>query len=289
MLFVLVALLFQSCYKEDDINADLGTPHYQLPQSDHALDIALNKFKDEVKSNVLYAYKPVDYKWNLTRNLDVEFIKQANKNDVLESWNSIQGLWLNYYSIEFIKEYIPYKIILSDTLKQFKSDGKIQIHNTFSGLNYMAFGKVNSDYKLMDNDSKNIIKGEYHGEFFGNYLYKYERIKIIENFFKVTTDEFYEANLQQFRTEQEIKDRVEKDPKEYGFWEQKDDGFSYTVMSPSKIEDVTCFIKMITSHTKEELELLMVGYPKIQSKYNIIIQDIKDNFNLDLQSIGNDK
>lgn len=288
MLFVLVALLLQSCYKEDDITADLDQPHYVLPKSDHPLDIALNKFKAETKANVLYTYKPVDHTWNLTRKIDSDFVQQSDKDVVLESWNEIKAMWLNHYNEAFIKEYVPYKIFLSDTLKLNTTNG-ITMHNTLSAFNYIAFGNVNSDYALMDNDQKNVLKGQYHGEFFANYLYRYDRIMITESFFKESKEEFYDTNLKQLLTEQEKKDKVKPDPKEYGFWHQEDDGNNYTVMSPSKIDDVNQFVNMITSYTQEELDLLMVGYPKLETKYNIIIQDIKDNFNIDLQVIGNDK
>lgn len=286
MVFGLV--LLAGCQKEDSLNAALDKPRYILQPGDNATDQFIYQFYQDYGTYILYNYDSLDYQWNLTRIMDLEFVIQKDKELVLKGIQTMKKVWIDFYPADFVKQFFPYKIILADTIWD-SSSSIIPRHDAccFSAINYVAFGRVHEDVDAISSDSLKTISGVVNGIFWGQYLAKYNRVSIPQQLYQVSGDEYYNENLQNYRTPEEIENNVRLDPRKYGFLEEVYDGLDETVKTPTYEEDVEMFVRYITSHTEEEMIVLMNGFPKLQDKYHILKVFILDTYGVDIQSIGN--
>lgn len=59
------------------------------------------------------------------------------------------------------------------------------------------------------------------------------------------------------------------------------------MFTPKKHDDIISFVKLITTHTAEEMDALLGDFSRLREKYNILIKYVKEDFGVDLQEIGN--
>lgn len=286
---ILLALVgLTGCQKEDSLHATLDKPKYDLQPGDNTTDQFIYQFYQDNGSYILYDYDSLDYCWNLTRIMDLEFVKQPNKELVLKGIQTMKKIWIDLYPTEFVQRYFPYKIMLADTIWD-SSSSILPRHETFcfSAINYVAFGRVHEGVDALSSDSLKTLSGIINGIFWGQYLCKYNRVFIPQQFYQVSGEEYYNENLQNYRTNEEVENNVKLDPRNYGFLEEIYDGLDETVNTPTYEEDVEQFVRCITSHTEEEMLAIVTGFPKLEDKYYILKAFILDTYGVDIQTIGN--
>ena len=286
MMCLVAGSLLQSCYQDEDISAKLEEPRYTVEQGDHPLDQFIYQYYQDNNSYILYNYDKVDYKWNLTKTLPLELVEQPDKDLLNKGVECLKKTWMDFYTPEFQKQYFPYKILLADSVKIPSDVFGIRDTVAFGAINYLAFGRIRPAMNSYTASDLKKIAGEVNGIFWGVQLYNYHRITIPEAFFMVSGEDLYDENLYNLRTEQEDADDVTPDQRKYGFWDYIDDGSSDHYMSPSKDEDIYAFVRMICSHTTEEMNALMASYPKLEDKYQILTSYISEIYGVDLQAIG---
>jgi len=62
--FALISTLLSSCYKSEDINAELGEARYKLDKGT-PIDDAISDYYTKYSRFVLYKYEPLDYQWSV--------------------------------------------------------------------------------------------------------------------------------------------------------------------------------------------------------------------------------
>jgi hypothetical protein len=278
-------LLFSSCFKNEEIIGDLEEPRFHLPTGDSEIDQYIRNYYNKYNSYLLYDYAELDYTWSVTQILSLTLIKQTNEDLLFEGTKYLEKTWGDYYTDEFKKDFFPYKIFLADSVISSSLSMGDKDEVCYPNINTLCVGLIREGIESLTPDSLLYIRGEINATFWGKYLYKNNYVTVADNFFKISGDENYDSNLRN-NPENEGVPADEIDLKTYGFWVREEGPSSYYVMSPNYTQDVYRFVFEITTHTKEEMDAKMEGYPKLIEKYKVLINHFKEHYGVDLQAIG---
>lgn len=290
-ILIFLVILITGCYKTDDINSELGEPILEPKDNpSDPVDHYIFEFYTRYGSFIQYDYDTTDYQWNInTRSINTHHL-QDDKIILNEGLKYLNKALFSQYDENFKQKYFPTKIFLADSIKTYIEGVKIADNISNYGYSNLSVGRIRAGLNELDSDSLSIIKGKINADFWAGYLFINERFNLPYNYYKIS-EEYYEANLLNLE-ENEDKNGPDVDTKQYGFWEnnnspRENERPDKNWFAPDQQIDIWQFINMITSHTKEEMDNLMSGYNMMKDKYNIIIDYVKENYNVDLQEIGN--
>lgn len=274
MIFPLVLL---SCYDEDSIKTTIGEPKYEIKDSEDPLDHARYEIFEKTGVYVLYEYDDTDYLWNVSSASRNRLTRQTDRNVLLEGVNYLKKALLDYYDNDFKTNYFPLKILLADTVSL-----DYQLVDTYcvTGRSYLAIGKLRDGSIPESADELNEAKGIMHGYLWGNIIYANSLIEIPETFFEPGGD-MYGIKNPEVTTIEALR--------KLGFWEFDETNSGGDTYFPSMANDVNDFVKMITSHSKTELDVYLNAYPILKNKYEILVLAVKTACGVDLQAIGENK
>jgi len=278
------ATAFVGCDKEDNISSELGVNNLKPIDSSDPLDHYIYELYNNYGSYVLYEYDSLTYQWDFNSLKKVTFAQQKDKTVLLKGIQHIEDAFINLYPEDFRKQYLPTKILLADSINETGSNAKEDKFSE-SGTAYLAIGRIRDGIEDISAEDFNQSKAAINYDFWMGYLVSIEKFSIPSAFYKPSED-LYHVNLKALS---ENASNSSIDPKKYGFWADKYGNphtGSYYYWTPDQDQDVEQFFEKILSHTKEEMTLLMEGYPKLQDKYNILVSHIQNQFHFDIQSIG---
>ncbi|MFA6759369.1 MAG: hypothetical protein WCR61_08650 [Bacteroidales bacterium] len=276
-----LTILLTSCYKEDKIESELGKPHHQIEFKDNPVDKYIYEMYTNTGVAILYNFSELDYKWNLGSNSLSNFkLNLQEDRDILnDGIKYLEKVLIGNYNTDFKKKHFPLNILLCDSLTVIDRSNSDPI---LTGRNYIAIGQINSNLKSKTAKELTELKGIINGELWGYTIYLNGLMTFPADFFAPCEDLYgYKIGSKS--------ENPNFDSKTFGFWERDESTSSATHMAPRKEGDISQFIEMITSHSKEELMPKMEGYPILYNKYIILTNYFKSEYGLDLQAIGNNK
>jgi len=278
-----LAIGLSSCYNEDSISSELGIDDLKPVDSSEPLDHYIYEFYNQYGSYITYEYDTLDYQWDFSTKKEVTFAQQKDKEILFRGIQHVENVLFGLYSEDFKKQYLPTKIMLADSINEPGSRGKLDKFSE-SGTAYIAVGKIRDGIVNINDEDFNQSKAAINYNFWMGYLRANDKLIIPSSFYK-PSEGYYHVNL---KTLSENEDNSKIDIKNYGFWADKDGkpNGGYYFWTPDEEVDVEQFFEKILSHTKEEMTAMMEGYPKLQDKYNILINHIQKEFDFDIQSIG---
>lgn len=119
---LLLLLIFAAaCYDEKDLEPSGITSSYSVPQGTHDYDDVIVDIYNRYGSCLLYKYTDKDTYWTPSGWMDGALgetgkpgyiVTRADENYVGEQVELIQKAWFASYSDEFLKEFLPIKIML---------------------------------------------------------------------------------------------------------------------------------------------------------------------------------
>lgn len=119
---LLLLLVFAAaCYDEKDLEPSGVTSSYSVPQGTHDYDDVIVDIYNRYGSCLLYKYTDKDTYWTPSGWMDGALgetgksgyiVTRADENYVGEQVGLIQKVWFASYSDEFLKEFLPIKIML---------------------------------------------------------------------------------------------------------------------------------------------------------------------------------
>jgi hypothetical protein len=265
---IAISIGLLSCKKEAPLQETEIKPEYVLPQGNHPYDQQIVSFYKKYNANILYKFSSKDFRWNLTENIPY-IADQADEAYVGQALDTLNRKLFRFYSEPFLKEMLPYKIILAKLILA-KNPGadtsSTPLHTAFS-TSHFAFGDVNSGLNSQSAEENIEIKGQLHNAFWASALYTH-KIAMPPQFAGLTD---YSA-----------------------VWEDNINDAGIFVYEPQiKAEgDFLTYIKMITSHTSAYFEENVFNPEndpngRFKLKYTTIVNYYKSKYNLDLQLIGN--
>lgn len=272
-----------ACYKTEDIKSEIGEADLIPKDGESKIEKFAYDFYSKYNSIIRYDYDTLDYRWEITDRTRNIYTLQKDKEILGQSIEYINKVFLNFYNDDFKKAYMPAMIFLADSVNRSWEGYIIPDCISFYGRSNIAIGRIREGFSEIEQDSLNTIKGNINADFWGGYLYGNERLNVPSSFFKIS-EIYYSQNLMS-------DEDPDPNPKEYGFWDiynSPSDNIDKERNAPSMQIDVWQFINVITSHTEEEVIQMMKGYPNLKSKYDILTNYIKNEFSIDIQTIGNE-
>lgn len=270
------ATVATSCYHEDALHSDPGIEKYTITDSDDPLDHARYQILTNTGVYVLYDYDQTDYRWNV-QNLSGNELTMQTDRDVLTDavLNYLDKVLFSCYDVNFQKTYFPIKILLASQIDNsgYVTESSKDLIASY-GRSYLAIGRLRAENMSRDAATLTEAKGVINGLLWGNIMYQNGLIALPDSFFE-PCEEYYGQ-------------RYTDDIKALGMWRTDPSNITEN-MCPTAANDVRDFVEMITSHTREEMELLMDGYDILYTKYTLLINHVKTYYGIDLQAIGEAK
>lgn len=290
-LFILAGCL-SACNDEDSLSPT-ETPEfgYSVPQGEHDYDDRIVDWNKRCNTFILYKFDMKELYWQINEwNESIPTLGDsdnsypysggllgaiADEAYVGEQLGMIETLFLNFYPDSTLRRCLPLKLLLCGELNNQSAGGTISLLDVYSGYDYLAFNWGNEKISTLTNEEKIMFKYNVNNAFLTRLL---NNGKIVED------PDFYEG--------MNYEDKVtQKDMYERGFIKE----------GTKQEDDVEIYIQAIISTPYEDLiaEDETLGSNKgilnskkdkngyIRKKYDILVNKFKENYGIDLQSIGN--
>lgn len=291
LLYILGSIvLLSGCYDEDvkpSTEPELIYGKYSLPQGAHEYDDDIVAFYEKYETLLLYQFTAKDFGWSPTDNIvwDVAVdtvyapyevihkydVAPADENYVGELLELLQDKWFTYLS-DTLMMMLPQRILLCSRLDYVtgglgydpKGGEDRQLTNAYSGYYHMAVNWGNADVVSMTTDERNLFKEDVCITFLK---------KIVEDLgrpddFAMNTS--YSSNM--------LEDAI------------YEEGILDYEHRNSPEEDWLDYLELAIRNTRQELEAAdgLLNYEKIRQKYDIMVNFFKENYDFDIQAIGDD-
>ncbi len=195
---VLAVVLFAGCYDEDEIVPTEGEEQmYSLPQGNHDYDNDIVKWFEDYGFYTIYDYNIGDLYWANTAweeliapNIGGRYVaKQADPKYVGPMLKLFKEFFLDYYSEEQLKKYMPLKVFLCSELWEWKAgwaargdSARIWVH---SGYDNIAINGASVEIDTIGEALKTEFMKDINKMFIGK-LINAEEIIAPESFKKVS-------------------------------------------------------------------------------------------------------
>ena len=262
---------------------------YSLPQGNHDYDVRIVELSNKYNTRIYYKFVDKDYYWGVSTDIRWRFDTVNNKivagydalpadeNYVGEQLDLLENHFLKYFSDTLLLRTMPYRVLLSSVFDYiiYSSTGMPEVLprtlvNAYSGYDYLAFNWGNANVKTMTSEQINAFKNDAVCVFLQRLADK-ELIKRSTAFTSVTN---YGASM------------TAANMYEFGILH-----YSYRTIAG----DWEQYVKAIVSTPYEQLiapgGILHPDIDKkqmIRKKYDYMINHFKEEYNIDLQAIGDD-
>lgn len=288
IIFILLAFAFAGCYDEENITSELGIDNLKPKDSSEPVDHYIYEFYNKYGSYIKYSYDTLEYQWEFNNIKEIVYTEQEDKDIQLKGLEYMEKVFSNLYSEEFKKNHFPVKILLAKSIDEAGWWGDKNIISDY-GTPFLSIGRIKEGIETTSDEDIKKAKTKINYNFWHGYLMANSKINIPEEFFLINS-EFHSQNLRLMVTTSDIDpDPSKLNPHNFGFFFNRQ-RYEYTsgkyYWAPSRDEDVEQFFEMILSHTKTELDEIMADSQKLQDKYVIFTNYIKNTFGFDIQTVA---
>ena len=296
ILFLLLGgiLLLGGCYDEDKLSPseEPESIHGEntLPQGDHDYDSKIVNYYNKYQTLILYKFTDKDFGWSPTANVAFNlqdtvlnpgadfkyYAAPADENYVGQQLQLLEDKWFNYLS-DKMKQLLPQRILLCSSIHKLAvGKGHMPTANDaqrlefYSGYYHIAVNWGNASVTKMSKAERNDFK-----------------VNICTAFFDEIRNNI--AIPEEFQVQTRYADNISSESI------HAEGLLDYNHRANMK-EDWFDFIKLAISKPLSELQAAggvlnpavdLTG--KIKAKYDIMINFFKENYDTDLQKIGDDK
>lgn len=278
---ILIALCFAcfiaGCKKDTPLKvSEPIKPDYTLPQGKSPADNRIVDLYNKYNTYFLYEYTETDFGWNQIGKRESAFhATKADPRFVGDILDLLQDKWFRFYPDEFLKDRMPYKIFLADSLYiEFDPMSKFLTY-VHPGAENLALGYVNDQLRGRNAAFKNNYKIRLNYIFLEMLINK-KSIELPAAFF-VQSDYTRNTLANNLASPDYFKAR--------GFV-QNYPSLEYTPVEGNKKDDVISFIKTMVSLKKMEWDRQFLNYPLLKNKYDILQTYFLTKYNVNLQQIG---
>jgi len=288
ILCVGLLLTLTACGNEDPINPDNNSekivgPH-TLPQGTHPYDKIIQEVYSKTSTFLLYKFTDTDFAWGVTQNFlwskdrmkDEGYLYELpDERYVGKQVELLETQFFNLFPTEFLKKHLPLRILLCGKLYYLESgytempaETDYKRINAFEGYEYFAVNWGNGELSQITKEQKDQFRKDMCLLFLRR-IYPYinkgtTREVIPEAFISVSA----------------------YGPKADGSLKE---GFLDASHKSSEREDWFDYLQTIVSTPLTKLEASdgILTHELVRRKYDIVIRYFKEQFNVDLQNIGN--
>lgn len=282
---VMVVSLCTSCAGNDDDLGKIEVPgsDYTLPQGkDAAADEVIVSWYQKYGSYFLYDFTEKDFQWSQVNSntLGDEAYRYTpiSTDKITGLLTAIQHGWLDFYTEDFLKKSLPYKVLLVDEVQAEESVGwfgKEWVTKPSRHIaNQMAIGVLSDDWANLSASQKRAFKSYVQTDFL---LYCVEQgvVSIPAEFYAVSD---YNAKLGW--------DKTSEDARAAGFVYDPQTVLEWSLEGTiTKSADANAFIASLVYRTEEEWSSDL-KYDFVKRKYDILVAAF-EAAGIDIKRIGN--
>lgn len=290
-IFLLLLVIFAVACHEEETLTPTETPEfgYSVPQGNHDYDDKIVDWKERFNTFTLYKFELKELYWEVIKWIEETPIENggtykstggfkaavADEKYVGKQLELIQEQFLRFYSDTTLKRCLPLKILLCSQLDHYSVYGLFdKTYNMYSGYDCLAFNWGNEKVLTLTDAQKNAIRVETNDGFLRRLMYK-AKITVDPAFFEVsnynqlTSTNAYEQGCLFYNTS--------KDTDALFFIT----AIISTPYANLMAEDTTPNSYNGILNPKKDKNGL------IRKKYDLLVNCLKENYNIDLQAIGN--
>jgi hypothetical protein len=270
-----LAIMASACSKEEKLTPSELVVEYQLPQGNHDYDPALVQLHQKYGTFFLYKFSKTDFGATPVyveggNFIDTYAADVADEAYVANSLAFIQKNWLAYYPDAFLKQQLPFKVLLAKNVRGLKSP--FTKYNVLWNSTQFTISNFSADFDAMTIVQKRAFMQNIHEEFW-NYMLARTKIEISPEF--LTVSNYAQTGV------------TAANMYSYGFLTP-----TISFLSDKMNVDFKAYFKVITSTTKAQLDATILNPTTdvnglVKKKYDFIINYYKTKYNIDLQAIGN--
>lgn len=284
VLFLLFPLmgLASACYSHEELSVEPGKPKFKIEDSTDPVDHEIYEIHKKTGVQILYDYKPNDYRWNLgavqtTSDFDTVMLPKEREALAL-GMKYVNTTLLRHYSEDFKRHFFPLRIFLADSIYHRARKKEIMVA---PGRDHILIGNINKS--ILEKITPKQLKerqGILNATLWSKFFLEKEGVEFPPAFGTLSQDYYnHFLNKPPLKT---------MDPREMGFWGKIQNTMDIYPRTPKdEKEDVFFFIQKMTSFDKETLDQQMKGFPVLIEKYNILRKYLIEVHKIDLQEIGN--
>lgn len=276
---ILTGLILTSCHKDPPLVADALPDKY---------GILTDTPSDPIKHHIYEFYKDystvliknptiADYKFNFKDDNGISIIAPKQTPEVLNAGlEFLNKAIISLYPKDFLKNNLPFSIILADTIKM-ASYGETHVLKSYASTGFLALGGINSSLSNMSNEEFIKARASLNSDFWAKYMSATRGIfKVPEAFSKASEEvekDIFHPNGFYLGYE---------NPKDIDFYKyglisyntvssyiSEEEDF-YSVYAPTKAQDLEQWMIFVFSTKPSDLETIFQSYPVMKKKYDIL-------------------
>lgn len=281
LLFPLIGQV-SACYSHEELTVEPGKPKFKIEDSTDPVDHEIYEINKKTGIQILYDYKPNDYRWNLgsvQTTSDFDTVMLPKKREALTlGMKYVNTTLLRHYSEDFKRHFFPLRIFLADSIYHRARKKEIMVA---PGRDHILIGNINKS--ILEKITPKQLKerqGLLNATLWSKFFLEKEGVEFPPAFGTLSQDYYnHFLNKPPLKT---------MDPREMGFWEKIQNTMDIYPRTPKdEKEDVFFFIQKMTSFDNETLDQQMKGFPVLIQKYNILRKYLIEVHKIDIQEIGN--
>lgn len=289
IFLLLLAIFVVACHKEETLTPT-ETPEfgYSVPQGNHDFDDEIVDWKERFNTFVLYKFELKELYWEVVKWIEAIPIEDdgiytstggfvaavADEKYVGKQLELIQEQFLRFYPDTMLNRCLPLKILLCSQLDHYSVYGELdKVYHMYSGYDCLAFNWGNENVLTLTDAQKDAIRVEANYGFLYRLLLK-SKITVdpafseVSNYDNVTSSNMYDKGCLFPGTTKDMDVNY----------------FINAIISTPYMdlvaEDVTLgTFKGILNSAKDKNGL-------IRKKYDLLVNWLQKNYNIDLQAIG---
>lgn len=263
-IITLCCLCYMACAEDKEIGeiAPLS-PDYTLPQGKSPADDRIVELHSQYGTYILYEYSQLDFVYGFSTSYSYLYTL-PDPQYVGDMLDLLEKIWFQYYPQEFHKKYMPYKILLADSLI-LQQSGQLKLKYLNTGENVMAIGYCSDTLRKMSAATKLAFKNELHKQLWN--IWTYSSMEFPDEFFKVSD---YSSPASKDNTSENY-------ARARGFIKNLSTVFNSEWSTASYLTDLKDYLKtdlytfMLAMTTRtSEAWATDIAYPLVKKKYDIL-------------------
>ncbi|MBO9633885.1 MAG: hypothetical protein J7578_12280 [Chitinophagaceae bacterium] len=294
-------LLAIACRKDNNpvVISEKKQQRFQLPQGNSAFDTKIVDYYNRYNSYILYKFSDIDFNYafsynladppngNITPRTGPVLIRCGDSIAIQSALDFMEQYWFSFYPEDFKKRCLPSKILLAGLIYNTTWNATAKIYDTprvnpvtipIEGADHITLPKIDTAFNSYSLSNKLLLKSQLNRTFLKHLMYPSistmpPLVPLPDQFHKIS-----DYTLGVLTNANKYK---------YGF---------LTVYagnrSPDPMTDMVNYLDTICTKPKAALDAWMLN-PNVDSlgftrrKYDLLINYFKNNYNVDIQAIGN--
>lgn len=274
-LVVIFSVALSGCYKEEPINAELGSywRDYDVNSTDPAFKF-VSQYFEKYDKVLIYDAEVRDYVYNFQNKNDIEIENPKDKAD--EKLRLFDDLFLSGYGDKVKKDIFPFNVIIADSITSSigEKPKSIEMH---AATNFLAF-RVTDNMLTYNATQKKTLSNQMHSMFVLDYCIGFGKVALSPKFYEVSA-EWYGKRDKNDSTLMGIDKAHEKGllylESRYNAYQEK-----YLTDYRSKEGDPKDFMNLLLIAPADSIAWLRKTYPKINVKIDYFV-DMLESLGID--------